>query len=64
MAESLLTIESVAKLTALCRATIYRWVAAGRFPRPIQLGPRTVRWKSAEVDAWINGRSRTGEDDL
>lgn len=28
----------------------------GRFPRRIVLGERTVAWREAEVDAWIDAR--------
>ncbi|MBA3596470.1 MAG: AlpA family phage regulatory protein [Methylibium sp.] len=26
------------------------------FPRPIQLGPRTLRWRAEDVSAWIASR--------
>ena len=35
-----------------------RWIsatlAAGRFPAPVRLGTRGVRWIEAEIDQWID----------
>lgn len=36
-----------------CRATIYSWVKAGLFPRPIRVGPHRVGWVEAEIDAYL-----------
>jgi len=38
------------------RGTIYGWVAAGLFPRPIPLGPRAVGWVESEFDEWVRNR--------
>jgi len=32
-------------------STLYRWIAAGKFPRPVKLSPGTSRWLKAEVEA-------------
>ena len=47
--------------TGLSRSSLYRLAAAGQFPRPIQLGPRAVGWRWAEILAWIE--QRTAERD-
>lgn len=33
------------------RKTIWEWVRAGRFPRPIKLTPGCARWPLADVEA-------------
>lgn len=33
--------------------TIRSWIAAGHFPSPVRLGPRTRFWRRADVLAWI-----------
>ena len=38
------------------RQYISRLVAAGNFPRPIPLGPRTKGWLESEIDAWLEAR--------
>ncbi|MBN9475858.1 MAG: AlpA family phage regulatory protein [Burkholderiales bacterium] len=54
-------IADVVRLTALSRATIYRRIADGRFPRPVHLGGRACGWVPDELQAWIDapGEYRT-----
>lgn len=56
MNQRLLRAQVVAERTGLARATIYKFVARGDFPRPVQLGDKTVAWVEAEIDAWIAQR--------
>lgn len=48
-----LRISEVAARTSLGRSTIYRWSAEGRFPAPVLLGGRALRWVEAEVEEWL-----------
>ncbi len=50
-AERWLTIHDVVKLTGLHRATIYRAVSAGKFPRHFHFGGRSL-WKLSDYRAW------------
>jgi predicted DNA-binding transcriptional regulator AlpA len=43
--------ETCHELGKISTATLYRGVASGRFPRPINVGPNTVRWVLAEIRA-------------
>ena len=43
---------------ALSRAGIYKLMAAGKFPRPVQVTARAVRWHSDEIEAWLTSRPR------
>ena len=36
--------------------TLWRWVRAGRFPKPIKLGPNTIGWLQADVASWLEKR--------
>jgi len=49
--------------TGLPETSGRRLMAAGKFPKPIQLAPRSVGWLESEVDAWIAARvaERDGE---
>ena len=38
------------------KASIYRLVSLGRFPRPYQLGARAIGWLESEVEDWIQAR--------
>lgn len=40
------------------RSTVYhRMKTDPTFPKPVRMGPRCVRWKADEVEAWIASRS-------
>ena len=32
-------------------STLYRGIAAGRYPRPVAVGPNTKRWQRVECEA-------------
>ena len=51
-----LRLREVLERTGLSRSTIYVRLEQGRFPRPVSLGDRAVRWVEAEVDEWIAER--------
>ena len=36
--------------------TIRRMIEAGQFPKPIQLGPRSIGWRTEDVKAWLDSR--------
>ena len=62
MDDRLLRREEVESRVGLKRSSIYREMRAGRFPLPIKVGPRAVRWPASEIEAWLADRPRaTGE---
>ena len=63
-ASRFLRITEVEALTGLSRTTIYDWSADGRFPRPVRLSGRAVRWIESEVLEWMDERieGRDGDD--
>lgn len=40
------------------RVQIWRDIAAGKFPPPLELGPNSVGWFEDELDAWLASRPR------
>ena len=50
----LLTSQQVAERLAMSVRTLWRLVAAGRFPQPVRYNRKLVRWKSVEVDRYID----------
>ncbi len=56
----LLRIRDLEQKVGLSRATIYRRIAAGTFPRPRQVGEQAVAWVESEVDTWIGSRPVAG----
>ena len=56
LAERLIRIGEVKRLTGLSTATLYRKISAKEFPRPVQLGVAARAWPMSEVQNWIAGR--------
>ncbi|MBJ2292355.1 AlpA family phage regulatory protein [Pseudomonas sp. MF5691] len=49
----LLNKKQVCAILGVSPVTLWRWVCAGHFPKPIQLGPRRVAWRSSAVEAFL-----------
>lgn len=47
-----LRLPAVMDMVGMKRATIYKRIAAGTFPAPIQIGPRAVAWDQAALADW------------
>lgn len=45
-----LSDKQLAERYGVGRATVWRWVAAGKFPKPIKLSPGCTRWQKSVVD--------------
>lgn len=52
----LLRRPEVERATGLSRSRIYQLMDDGKFPRPVEIGPRAVAWVEAEVAEWNNAR--------
>ena len=48
----LLRASDVRRILGIADATLYRWIADGRFPRPVRVSERAVRWRSEDVQGW------------
>lgn len=47
----------VANHFGVSRATVWRWVQNGSFPKPIKLSPGCSRWKIEDIKKWAESRS-------
>ena len=56
MSNRLLKLKEVVAITGRSAATIYRDMGAGTFPKPVELGPNSVRWVDDAVENWVNTR--------
>jgi prophage regulatory protein len=53
----LMRLREVQNRVPYGRATIYRKIAAGEFPKPYDMGGgRAVAWLESEIDDWIAAR--------
>ncbi len=55
----LLPRKTVEKLSGLSRATLYRLIKSGKFPRPVSIGTGAVRWKQSDIIAWQSSLTKT-----
>ncbi len=62
MLDKMLRREEVETICGLTRSTIYRLMREEKFPLPLRIGPRAVRWPESEIEIWLASRPRaTGE---
>jgi prophage regulatory protein len=52
----LIRLKEVMHCSGLARSTIYKYIAANTFPKPVPLGGRAVAWIQSEIEAWIDER--------
>ena len=57
----ILRLPQVQSRTGLSRSSIYLFVSQGRFPKPIQLGARSIGWLNSSIDTWIESRINSME---
>lgn len=51
----LLTVTDVLKVTGFkSRSTLYRRARSGKFPSPCHIGSGSIRWRSGDVEDWLN----------
>ncbi|PWI32151.1 transcriptional regulator [Vibrio albus] len=48
--------EEVIKLTGLSKSSIYDRMNAGKFPKSVPLGGRSVAWVESEVTLWVESQ--------
>lgn len=53
MTDKLLRLRDVASRVGMSKATIYRRIALGEFPRPVSVGGASVRWRESDIDGWM-----------
>lgn len=58
-----LRLPDILELVPVSKATLYRWIAAGEFPRQRRLTRTgsTVAWSAAQVHAWLDSNPATND---
>ncbi len=49
-------IAQLIKLIPVSRASIWRKVKDGTFPKPVKLGDRITAWDMKDIEAWLADR--------
>lgn len=42
--------------TGLAKSTIYKMIAKGIFPKPIQISSKAVGWLESDIQGWIEDK--------
>lgn len=53
--DQILRMPDLRRLTGLSKTTIYRMIAEGEFPRPVQLRRQSVGWRASAIQRWSEG---------
>lgn len=59
MAKRIIRMPALKNKVGESKATIYRQITRGEFPRPIKLSTRSVGWLEDEIDHWLESRPRS-----
>lgn len=49
-----LRVKDIQTMLGVSKSTIYRWMDERSFPAPIKFSAKAVRWKSDDIDQWID----------
>ena len=61
---TIMRLPEVMRVICLSRASIYRMVEAGSFPRQFKIGTAAVGWLRSEVQAWVSERANARPNTL
>ncbi|MDA9357540.1 AlpA family phage regulatory protein [Candidatus Thioglobus sp.] len=64
MLQKVLKATQVAIYINTCKSQVYKLVKQGRFPKPIKLGDRGSGWLLSEVDAWLQSRVDSRDEEV
>jgi len=57
-AGTLIRLADVCELLSMSRSTVYKLLSEGRFPEPVRVSVRSVRWRVDALEAWRDGLRR------
>ena len=52
----IIRLRQVLEQVSLSRATVYKMIRRSEFPKPVQIGQRSVGWLTEEVNTWLESR--------
>lgn len=48
---------------SIANSTLYQWIATKRLPAPVKIGPRAVRFRLTDIEAFEAGLAQPGDAD-
>lgn len=59
----LLRLRQVMEVCGKSRASIYKDMKKGQFPRQVKITSRAAGWSRNEIDAWVEERKRARDEE-
>ena len=56
-AKMILRMKEVCSELGVSRASVYRLLQSGSFPKPLKLGKRAIGWERDHIQQWVKSRS-------
>lgn len=56
----LVSLKEVRERIPFSKATIYRKMGDGTFPKHVKIGTQRVAWREADIDRWIEEAAGSG----
>jgi len=57
-----LRVKQIAQLLSIGKSTWWLWVKEGKAPAGIKFGNRVTVWKTADIQAFIDGHNARGRE--
>lgn len=58
MNRELVDVREVARLVGIVERTVWSWAKTGRLPGPALRNGRVVRWRRADLEAWLDAQAK------
>jgi prophage regulatory protein len=52
--QMLFRLNDLCDQLGVSRSTIYNWLTENKFPVPVRIGVRAVRWRVEDIERWCN----------
>jgi prophage regulatory protein len=56
-AKMIMRMTDVCSELGVSRASVYRLLQSGSFPKPLKLGKRAIGWERDHIQQWVKSRS-------
>ncbi len=53
--DKIFRMKELPAITGRSRASLWRDIKAGKFPKPVRLGTNSVGFKASEIQTWLDG---------
>ena len=63
MTSEYIRASELLEMVPFSRATLWRWVRGGEFPKPVPISPGVTAWRRVEVEGWLKEKGLAARKD-